>query len=526
MVAAVLPWRRTWKSSWCPPVKPGSLARSVGRILRAQLGVLGVFPLGWPRLTVAGNLLQLRPLTLIFHPLRWCRMERPPALLGGGLLPAAIAANRGRAMTDERAIQPVGAINAEIRPPGSKSITNRALICAALAAGPSRLTGALDSEDTRVMIAALKAMGIDVRAEPSPETLLVQGSGGAIQVPQPLDLYIANSGTSIRFLTAMVATAQGEFRLDGTPRMRERPIGDLLHGLRQLGADVSCAAKEGFPPVIVRAAGLPGGTAVIRGDVSSQFLSGLLMAAPNAQGPVTIEIEGELVSQPYVDMTLAVMRSFGASAQVTLQPRRQYHIEPTTYHGGDYEIEPDASAASYFFGAAAVTGGRVKVRGLGRNSLQGDVAFVEVLAKMGCEVTYEDDGIIVLGRPLHGVDVDMNAISDTVQTLAAVALFAEGTTRVRGVPHMRHKETDRLAALAIELRKLGAEVVELPDGLDITPAPLRPAAIDTYDDHRMAMSLSLVGLRSPGVVIRDPGCVGKTYPNYFDDLAKVTATAR
>ena len=428
-------------------------------------------------------------------------------------------------MTDEREIQPVGAINAEIRPPGSKSITNRALICAALAAGPSRLTGALDSEDTRVMIAALQAMGIEVRAEPTPETLLVQGAGGAIDVPQPLELYIANSGTSIRFLTAMVATARGQFRLDGTPRMRERPIGDLLHGLRHLGADVACPEAEGFPPVIVRAAGLPGGTAVIRGDVSSQFLSGLLMAAPAAQGPVTIEIEGELVSQPYVDMTLAVMRSFGVNVEVALEPRRQYRIAPAVYQGGDYEIEPDASAASYFFGAAAVTGGRIQVRGLTRSSLQGDVAFVDALAQMGCHVTYEGDGIIVQGGPLRAVDVDMNAISDTVQTLAAVALFAEGTTRVRGVPHMRHKETDRLAALAIELRKLGAEVVELPDGLDITPAALRPAAIDTYDDHRMAMSFSLVGLRTPGVVIRDPGCVGKTYPNYFDDLAQVTATA-
>ncbi len=429
-------------------------------------------------------------------------------------------------MTDELAIQPSGAIDAEIRPPGSKSITNRALICAALANGQSRLLGALDSEDTQVMIAALNAMGVGVQAEGTTETLLVDGSGGTIDVAQPLKVYIANSGTSIRFLTAMVTTARGTFRLDGTPRMRERPIGDLLHGLRQLGADVRCEGTDGFPPVTVRASGLPGGTATIRGDVSSQFLSGLLMAAPNAQGPVTVLIEGELVSQPYVDMTLAVMAAFGVKADVQLQPQRQYFIAPARYQGREYAIEPDASAASYFFGAAAITGGRVKVRGLNRQSLQGDVAFVDVLAKMGCQVSSHDDGIVVQGGPLRGVDVDMNAISDTVQTLAAVALFAEGTTRVRGVPHMRHKETDRLAALATELRKLGASVVELPDGLDITPAPLRPAAIDTYDDHRMAMSLALVGLRSEGVVIRDPGCVGKTYPKFFDDLARVTATAR
>ncbi len=426
-------------------------------------------------------------------------------------------------MTDEIAITPVGRCDAVMRPPGSKSITNRALICAALAEGESTLTGVLTSEDTEVMVTSLAALGIQVAPGEGDATLRVRGSAGQIQVAKPTPLFIANSGTSIRFLTAMVATGYGVFRLDGTPRMRERPIGDLLAGLRQLGATVDCENAEGFPPVVVTAHGLPGGQARIRGDVSSQFLSGLLMAAPNAQSPVQLQIEGELVSRPYVDMTLKVMKSFGVTAQ---REGARYEVRPTRYQSTVYAIEPDASAASYFFGAAAITGGRMKVLGLSRQSLQGDVAFVDVLAQMGCQVVYAKDGIEVTGGELRAVDVDMNAISDTVQTLAAVALFAKGTTRVRGVPHMRHKETDRLAALAIELRKLGAEVEELSEGLNITPRELRPAAIDTYLDHRMAMSMALVGLQCPGVVIRDPGCVGKTYPHFFADLHRATRAPR
>ncbi len=426
-------------------------------------------------------------------------------------------------MTDEIAITPVGPIDAQIRPPGSKSLTNRALICAALADGCSTLLGALQSEDTEVMQAALTKLGVEIISSPGDSSLIVRGAELPLRVPGPVDLNVRNSGTSIRFLTAVAATAYGQIRLDGVPRMRERPIGDLLSGLRQLGAGVRCELKEGFPPVVVLGAGLPGGTASIRGDVSSQFLSGLLMAAPCAYGPVKLQIEGPLVSKPYVDMTLRVMEAFGISVE---HDGTRFEIQPTRYTATTYEIEPDASAASYFFGAAAIAGGRVKVQGLSQRSLQGDVAFVDVLAQMGCEVQYEADGIVVAGGPLHGIEVDMNAISDTVQTLAAVALFAEGTTKVRGVPHMRHKETDRIAALATELRKLGAEVRERTDGIDIIPRPLKPAAIDTYDDHRMAMSLALVGLKSPGVVIRDPGCTHKTYPNFFADLATVTGKAK
>jgi 3-phosphoshikimate 1-carboxyvinyltransferase len=259
----------------------------------------------------------------------------------------------------------------------------------------------------------------------------------------------------------------------------------------------------------------------VAGNISSQFLSGLLLAAPCAAATVDLHVVGDLVSRPYVEMTLAVMTAFGVCC--TTEDLSRFIIPADRPYGaGPYAIEPDASAASYFFAAAAVTGGEVTVPGLSHDSLQGDVAFCDCLAQMGCKVQYETDAITVTGRRLHGIEVDMNAISDTVQTLAAVALFAEGPTTITNVGHIRHKETDRLAALATELGKLGATVDQRPDGLRIVPGPLRPAEIDTYDDHRMAMSLAIVGLRSPGVVIRDPGCTAKTYPRFFEDLARLT----
>jgi 3-phosphoshikimate 1-carboxyvinyltransferase len=414
-------------------------------------------------------------------------------------------------------IQPSGPLRGAIRPPGSKSITNRALACAALAEGTSTLTGALDSEDTQVMLAALRSLGVPVEVDHASSTVRVEGCGGKIPAAGG-ELYVANSGTTIRFLAALVALGHGEFRLDGTPRMRERPIGDLVAALNQLGADAASEGPGGCPPVVIRAHGLPGGPARVRGDVSSQFLSGLLMAAPYAERAVELTVEGTLVSQPYVRMTLAVMSAFGIDVPTNDDLTHFRLPAGVKYRGRDYAIEPDASAASYFFGAAAITGGEVTVEGLSRESLQGDVAFIDVLEKMGCRVACSPQGITVAGGELHGVDVDMNAISDTVQTLGAVALFADGPTTVRGVGHIRHKETDRIGALATELRKLGATVEERDDGLCITPGPLRGAEIDTYLDHRMAMSLALVGLRQPGVVIRDPGCTAKTYPRFFEDL--------
>lgn len=405
-----------------------------------------------------------------------------------------------------------------IRPPGSKSITNRALVCAALADGTSALHGALASDDTVVMVEALRALGIDVAWQASVAPMVVAGQGGRIPATGA-DLYVGNSGTTVRFLAAMLALGHGSYRLHGTPRMHERPIQDLLDALGQLGARAASEAGTGCPPVVVHADGLAGGTARVRGDISSQFLSGLLLAAPYAAADVVLEIDGELVSRPYVNMTLAVMRAFGVEA--IDQGRRFVVPAGGGYRAQSYPIEPDASAASYFFAAAAATGGTVTVEGLSRDSLQGDVAFVEVLRRMGCQVSYEPGRITVRGGQLKGVDVDMNAISDTVQSLAAVAVFAQGETVVRGVGHIRHKETDRLRAVAIELRKLGAEVDERDDGLRIVPRPLHGAQIDTYDDHRMAMSMAIVGLRVPGVVIRDPGCTSKTYPGFFDDLQKL-----
>lgn len=418
-------------------------------------------------------------------------------------------------------MQPVtGPIQARVRPPGSKSITNRALVCAALAEGRSTLRGALDSEDTRVMIEGLQTLGIEIAVEDSGETLVVAGCHGKPPAERA-DLFVANSGTTVRFLTALATLATGEFRLDGVARMRERPIGDLAKALGQLGAEVCCESPGSCPPVLVKSNGLPGGEASIRGDISSQFLSGLLMAAPYAREAVTLHVEGTLVSVPYVAMTAEVMRSFGVSPQHSADYSQIVVPNGSGYQACDYAIEPDASAASYFWAAAAVTGGEVTVVGLSRDSLQGDVAFVECLERMGCEVRHEADSVTVVGKPLRGIDVDMNGISDTVQTLAVVALFAEGPTRVRNVAHIRHKETDRIAAVATELRKLGGQVAEHEDGLEIIPGQHTPAAIDTYKDHRMAMSFAIAGLKLPGIVIRDPGCVAKTYPRFFNDLGEI-----
>ena len=419
-------------------------------------------------------------------------------------------------------IQPRGPLRAVVRPPGSKSITNRALMCAALAVGRSRLSGALDSEDTRVMIAALQQLGLDIEHDTTERSIEIVGCGGRPAVAEA-DLFVANSGTTVRFLTAMVAAGRGTFRLHGTPRMRQRPIRPLLDALAQLGVDALSEENTDCPPVVVRAKGLPGGRATIAGDISSQYLSGLLMAAPAARGPIELVVSGTLVSKPYIEMTLAVMKSFGVS--VATEELHSFTIDaPQSYRACNYAIEPDASAASYFFAAAAVTGGRVTVRGLSRDSLQGDVAFCDCLEKMGCRVEYGPDSITVAGGPLRGIEVDMNAISDTVQTLSAVALFADAPTLIHNVAHIRHKETDRLAALATELRKFGASIEEGPDRLRITPpgsgaSAFTAAEIDTYDDHRMAMSMSIVGLVQPGVIIRDPQCTGKTYPEFFEDLA-------
>ena len=425
-------------------------------------------------------------------------------------------------MNDPLEIIPVaGPVRGRIRPPGSKSITNRELIVAALADGTSTLTGVLDSRDTEVMIESLNRLGISVSHDKANHTATITGCNGHPPA-QAADLWLENSGTSIRFLTALCALGEGRYRLDGNERMRERPIADLVEALRELGADITLENKTDSPPLLVNANGLAGGTTTVAGNISSQYLSALLMAAPAAKGPIEIRIAGELVSVPYVEMTLAVMDAFGVEVAKTQATHDAgYSIDPQRYSARTYAIEPDASAASYFFAAAAITGGSVTVEGLSRDALQGDVAFVDILEQMGCRVESESEAITVHGGELRGVDVDMNAISDTAQTLAAVAVFANGPTRIRNIAHVRHKETDRIAAVATELRRIGVTVDEHPDGLTINPplhSGVTPATIHTYDDHRMAMSFALIGLRVPGIQIADPGCTAKTYPNYFDDL--------
>ena len=426
-------------------------------------------------------------------------------------------------MTDVYNVTPVtDPPQGTVRPPGSKSLTNRALAVAALADGTSRLTGVLDSQDTCVMIESLSRLGVEIHRDSSARTIEIVGCHG--RPPQTTaDLWLENSGTSIRFLTALCTLGTGTFRLDGSERMRERPIGDLVSALNALSGDVRCESGGDCPPVIVNANGLSGGRTSVNGSISSQYLSALLMAAPCAENAVEIAIEGQLVSQPYIDMTLGVMARFAVTTESDADHR--YLIEPQSYRATEYAIEPDASAASYFFATAAITGGEVTVEGLSYDALQGDVHFVDALERMGCRVNWQPDSITVKGGPLRGIDIDMNAISDTAQTLAAIAPFAEGPTIIRNIGHVRHKETDRIHAVATELQRLGIAVEEQDDAITIFPGPIKPAQIQTYDDHRMAMSFALIGLKVPGIQIADPGCTAKTYPEFFDDLEALCGVA-
>lgn len=414
-------------------------------------------------------------------------------------------------------IPPVyGPVHGVHRPPGSKSITNRAVPIAAIAHGTSHLDGILHSQDTAVMMESLRRLGVHCEPHKDTRQLTLTGTNGKWP-NDAAELWLENSGTSIRFLTGLCAASRGSFHLDGIARMRERPIGDLVEALQQIGLDATYEAAEGFPPVRLMASGLRGGTIRMSGRLSSQFLSSVLMAAPLARDPVFIEITDELVSIPYIEMTLAVMREFGV--QVHTNDHRSFHVTPQQYSACRFDVEPDASAASYFFALAAVTGGRITVPGLHRRSLQGDIGFVDALERMGCEVSWDSNSVTVEGRALHGIDIDMNSISDTAQTLATVAVHASTPTRIRHVEHMRHKETDRISAVVKELHRAGIEAEEFHDGMLIHPGKPRPARIRTYDDHRMAMSFALLGLRAPGIVILDPTCTAKTYPDFFKDLS-------
>jgi 3-phosphoshikimate 1-carboxyvinyltransferase len=398
------------------------------------------------------------------------------------------------------------------------------LVCAALARGQSRLTGVLDSDDTRVMAAGLSSLGAGIEPDWTARTIVVGGTHGAIPA-KTASIDCAASGTTMRFLSAICGLGVGTYRLDGTARMRQRPIGDLIEALREQGIDAVAESPGGCPPVVIRSKGMPGGATRVRSETSSQFASGIALAAPCSTRGTEISFTGQVVSLPYLEMTRRVMECFGAVCDV--HPDGRWRIPPSGYEPRDYWIEPDASAASYFTAAAAITGGRVRIEGLGSESLQGDVAFCDALEQMGCTVSWEPRAVTVSGRAARGIDIDMNAISDTVPTLAVVAIFADGPTTIRNVAHVRDKETDRIGDLVRELRRLGADVEEHPDGLTVRPSgnasELQAARVRTYDDHRMAMSLSLAGLRVPGVEIEDPMCVKKTFPGYWQALADIAS---
>jgi len=405
--------------------------------------------------------------------------------------------------------------DATVRVPGSKSVTNRALLAAALAEGRSRITNPLLSDDSYWLMDALVRLGFDLAADHDGGEVRVRGMGGKI-LASDVDLFVGNAGTAARFLPPALALGRGPYTVDGVPRMRERPVADLVEGMRQLGAAVEYAGEDGRFPLKVLGGGIRGGTARISGTKSSQFASGLLLAAPYADAPVSLRVEGRK-QWPYIGITVAVMRAFGVNVGGATD---LFSVQPAAYAPLDFEVEPDASAASYFMAAAAVTGGRVKIASLGSDSPQGDLRFASVLRDMGCEVGLSPDSIEVQGPDrLRGVDVDMNSFSDTMITLAAIAPFAADPTTIRNVGHARLQETDRLAAVATELHRLGIRTQQTPSSIHIIPATPGPALIRTYGDHRMAMSFAVAGLVAPGIRIRDPGCVTKTFPGFFGRLA-------
>ncbi|MBI3099050.1 MAG: 3-phosphoshikimate 1-carboxyvinyltransferase [Planctomycetes bacterium] len=404
--------------------------------------------------------------------------------------------------------------------PGSKSETNRALVCAALAGGTSILRNPSFSDDSLLMVKALDALGIRVEGDPSGRELRVRGTGGKIPV-RAAALSCGNAGTTLRFSTALCALGDGEYLIDGDERMRARPIQDLLDALTLLGVRATSLHGNDCPPVRVATRGIEGGDAVLAGDTSSQFLTALLLVSPHARRSVNLRIESGLVSKPYVDLTERVMGAFG----VPIVRAGYVHFSVRanqSYRGLAYSVEPDASSAGYFWAIAAVTGGRIRVNGLGASCAQADVALLDRLSDMGCAVTRNGDGSEVRGaRPLRGIETTMTDCPDAVPTLAAVALFAEGPTTIRGVAHLRDKESDRLAAIAAEWGKLGARVEVFDDGLRIEPGPLRPATLSTHDDHRIAMSAAVIGAGAGGVTIENPDCVAKSFPGFFEVLGRL-----
>ncbi|MCY9877514.1 3-phosphoshikimate 1-carboxyvinyltransferase [Vibrio natriegens] len=420
-------------------------------------------------------------------------------------------------------LQPINKIQGEVNLPGSKSVSNRALLLAALAKGTTRLTNLLDSDDIRHMLNALTTLGVQYQLSEDKTECVVEGLGQPFSVSEPVELFLGNAGTAMRPLAAALCLGEGEYVLTGEPRMKERPIGHLVTALQDAGADIEYLENENYPPLKIVGTGLKSGTVSIDGSISSQFLTAFLMSAPLAEGEVRINIEGDLVSKPYIDITLHIMKQFGVNVinndyQEFVIPAGQHYVAP-----GYFLVEGDASSASYFLAAAAIKGGEVKVTGIGKNSIQGDIQFADALEKMGAEIEWGDDYVIARAGKLKGIDMDYNHIPDAAMTIATTALFAEGTTAIRNVYNWRVKETDRLSAMATELRKVGAEVEEGEDYIIVKPVPqLKHAAIDTYDDHRMAMCFSLVALSDTPVTINDPKCTSKTFPDYFDKLKSLS----
>lgn len=422
-------------------------------------------------------------------------------------------------------LQPIARVDGAINLPGSKSVSNRALLLAALACGKTVLTNLLDSDDVRHMLNALSALGINYTLSADRTRCDITGNGGALRAPGALELFLGNAGTAMRPLAAALCLGQNEIVLTGEPRMKERPIGHLVDSLRQGGANIDYLEQENYPPLRLRG-GFIGGDIEGDGSVSSQFLTALLMTAPMAPEDTIIRVKGELVSKPYIDITLNLMKTFGVEIanhhyqQFVVKGGQQYHSP------GRYLVEGDASSASYFLAAGAIKGGTVKVTGIGRKSMQGDIRFADVLEKMGATITWGDDFIACTRGELHAIDMDMNHIPDAAMTIATTALFAKGTTTLRNIYNWRVKETDRLFAMATELRKVGAEVEEGHDYIRITPpAKLQHADIGTYNDHRMAMCFSLVALSDTPVTILDPKCTAKTFPDYFEQLARMSTPA-
>ncbi|EOC4497925.1 3-phosphoshikimate 1-carboxyvinyltransferase [Salmonella enterica subsp. enterica serovar Infantis] len=422
-------------------------------------------------------------------------------------------------------LQPIARVDGAINLPGSKSVSNRALLLAALACGKTVLTNLLDSDDVRHMLNALSALGINYTLSADRTRCDITGNGGPLRASGALELFLGNAGTAMRPLAAALCLGQNEIVLTGEPRMKERPIGHLVDSLRQGGANIDYLEQENYPPLRLRG-GFTGGDIEVDGSVSSQFLTALLMTAPLAPEDTIIRVKGELVSKPYIDITLNLMKTFGV--EITNHHYQQFVVKGgQQYHSpGRYLVEGDASSASYFLAAGAIKGGTVKVTGIGRKSMQGDIRFADVLEKMGATITWGDDFIACTRGELHAIDMDMNHIPDAAMTIATTALFAKGTTTLRNIYNWRVKETDRLFAMATELRKVGAEVEEGHDYICITPpAKLQHADIGTYNDHRMAMCFSLVALSDTPVTILDPKCTAKTFPDYFEQLARMSTPA-